>query len=180
MKVVESYLNDADLLLDDPITQARRYKFMIYDPIPDIVLDHVKKLLQPGPTVCMFSGSWRLSLPAIYLELRQFKHSQITFHPQTLFVNPDEAKLFELTLNRLCPVNLLILHNDWWTGHLPVDQLSKNLDGLCKHVRAQQGQVICSLPLIHLNFNKLKYSNHDITMQFDGTIVDDSMILVRR
>ena len=180
MKIVESYLNDADLLRNDTVTQARRYKFMIYDPIPDTVLDHVKKLLQSGPTVCMFSGSWRLSLAATYLELRQLKHSQITFHSQTLFVNPDEAKLFELTLNRLCPVNLLILHNDWWTGHLPVDQLIKNLDGLCKHIRAQQGQVICSLPLIHLNFNKLKYSNHDIAMKFDGTIVDDSMILVRR
>ena len=128
----------------------------------------------------MFSGSWRLSLPAIYLELRQFKHSQITFHPQTLFVNPDETKLFELTLNRLRLVNLLILHNDWWTGHLPVDQLIKNLDDLCKHVQDQQGQVVCSLPLIHLNFNKLKYSNHDIAVKFDGTIVDDSMILVRR
>jgi hypothetical protein len=31
-----------------------------------------------------------------------------------------------------------------------------------------------------LNFNKLKYSNHDITVQFDSTIVDDSVILVRR
>lgn len=180
MTVVDTYLNNENLLRTDPITQARRYKFMIYDPIPDSVLDHVKKLLQPGPTVCMFSGSWRLVLPATYLELRQFKHSQITFHPQTLFVEPNETKLFELTLSRLRPVNLLILHNDWWTAHLPVDQLIKKLTELCPYVRAQQGQVVCTLPLIHLNFNKLKYSNHDIAAQFDGAVVHDSMILVKK
>lgn len=180
MTVVESYLNNADLLRTDNITQARRYKFMVYDPIPNSVLNHVKTLLLPGPTVCLFSGSWRLALPATYLELRQFKHSQITYHPHTLFVNPDETKLFELTLTRLCPVNLLILHNDWWTAHMPVDKLITKLSDLCCYVRAQLGQVICTLPLIHLNFNKLKYSNHDIAEHFDGTVLQDSMILIRK
>lgn len=180
MNIVESYLTDSDLLRKDSLTLTRLYEFMVYDPIPDAVLDHVKKILLPGLTVCVFSGSWRLALADTYLELRLFKHSQLSFHPHTLFVDADETKLFELTLTRLAPRNLLILHNDWWTGHHPMDKLVDNLDRLCKHVRAQEGQVVCSLPLIHLNFNKLKYSNNDIALQFNGTIVHDSMILVRR
>lgn len=180
MNIVESYLTNSELLCKDPQTMARRYNFMVYNPVPDAVLDHVRKILVPGPTVCMFSGSWRLALADTYLELRQFKHSQLSFHPRTLFVNPAETTLFELTLNRLSPANLLIIHNDWWTAHHPVDQLIENLDNLCQYVRAQQGQVVCSLPLIHLNFNKLKYSNHDIALQFNGSIVHDSMVLVRK
>jgi hypothetical protein len=180
MNVLESYLTNSSLLRDDPDSQTRRFKIMVYDPIPDAVLDHVQKLLLPGPTVCMFSGSWRLQLAATYLELRQFKNSKLAFHPRTLFVNLDETKLFHLTLSCLSPANLLILHNDWWTGHHPVDNLVTKLDNLCQYVQGQQGQVICSLPLVHLNFNKLKYSNNDIALRFDGTIVHDSMILVRK
>lgn len=180
MNTVESYLTDSDLLRDDPETLARRYKFMLYDPVPDAVLDHVRKILLPGSTVCMFSGSWRLDLADTYLELRQFKHSQLGFHARTLFVDPHETQLFAMTLNRLAPANLLIIHNDWWTAHDPVDRLIEKLDALCQHVRPQQGQVVCSLPLIHLNFNKLKYSNNDISGRFNGSIVDDSMVLARK
>lgn len=179
MKTVESYLSFPDLLRQDPATMARRYKAMIYD-LPLSVLHHVKQMLLPGSTVCLFSGSWRLYLDATYLELRQFQNCNINYHPNTLFVNHEEPQLFDYVLTKLSPTNLLVLHNDWWTAHNPVEQLIEELDILLKHVQPSQGQVICTLPLIHVNWNKLKMSVDDMANLVDAVVADDSMIFVRR
>lgn len=177
--IINSYLTDAALVRQDPETLSRMYKFMVYDPVPDSVVDRVRHLCQSGKTVMLFSGSWRWKLDATYIEHRHYRNVGIDYHPNTLFLNHNESGLFELVLRRLLPVNINILHNDWWTSHRPIEDLVMWLDSFLPFVRPRQGRVICSLPLIHLNFNRLKYGYNEIAEQIAGEIVQDSIIIVR-
>ena len=189
MTTIESYFDKP--VKSDPESMLEYYKFMVYDLPPDVI-EHVKNLLLPGKTVVMFSGSWRLDLDATYLEPRMFKNSLLEFHDSTLFVEPNEQKLFDLTLSKLSPTNLLILHNDWWTAHHPIDQLIFNLDQFLKYVRPHQGQIICTLPESHVNFNKLTTTLDDLCQQTNGHMLSsnwsflselpahDSLIIVRK
>lgn len=176
-EVIEFYFDK--LLHKDSDSMAELYTFMVYD-IPLSVVDEVKKLLLPGKTVAFFSGSWRLDLDATYLELKMFKDSLIKFHPLTLFVDHNNHQVFDYTMKKLAPTNFLILHNDWWIGHCLLEDLIVKLDSFIKYVRPWGGQIICTLPVIHTNFNKLKMSLEDLTQQTNGKIIDDSLIIVRK
>lgn len=179
MTIITSYVTDASLVRQDPETLAKMYKVQVYDPVPDPVVDRVTHLCRPGKTVVLFSGSWRLNLNATYIEHRRYRDVPIHFHANTLFLDHNQSDLFELTLHKLMPTNINILHNDWWTLHRPVQDLTAWLDGFLPFVKSRQGRIICSLPLIHLNFNRLKYGYDDIAQQISGEIVHDSMIIVR-
>ena len=177
MTTVESYHDK--LLRTDAKSLAAQYSYMVY-PISSTVVDQVKKLLLPGKTVAMFSGSWRLSLDACYIEIKKYQHCELEFHPDTVFVDHQNIQLFDYALSKLQVTNLLILHNDWWTAHLPITDLLEQLDVFTKHVRPHDGQVICTLPLIHVNFNKLTTSVDMLVSMTGGIIVDDSIVFVRK
>lgn len=176
MEIVESYHHRA--LKTDSVTMANRYRFMVYD-LSDALVTAVEEMLLPGKTLVLFSGSWRLELWATYVEIKQFAHCGLAFHPNTLFVD-HQSHWFDYLLEKFQPVNLLILHNDWWVGHRPLNQLVEMIDDLYQHVQSQNGQVILTLPLIHVNFNKLTMNTQDLLNATNGTLIDDSLIVCKR
>lgn len=171
MTVIESYI--VDPLLNDTVALTNRYQYMMYDITPTII-EYVNNLLLDGKTLIMYSGSWRFDLEATYVELRMMRYCNLNFHKSTLFVEPNEAKLIELTLKSINPVNIVIMHSDYWVAHQPIEQLIKSMDNLLKYAQPG-GQVICTVPLIHLNFNRLTTTYHDLGFN----IVDDSIVIVR-
>lgn len=176
-QIVESYSNQ--LLKNDSASLANRCEFMVY-PIAPSLIDYVKNFLIPGKTIVMFSGSWRLHLNATYIELKMFKNSFLKFHKSTLFIDYNKSKLFDYVLSKLKASNILILHNDWWTSHLPLEHLVLQLDKFLKYVKPQKGQIICTLPLIHANFNKLTMTVNDAAMSVNGTVFKDSLVIIRK
>jgi hypothetical protein len=146
----------------------------MYDVESDVI-NHVNNLLTNDKTVVMYSGSWRFDLDAVYLELKMMQDCNLQFHKSTLFVEPMQPKLVNLTLKSIRPKNIAILHSDYWTAHQPVDQLLEKMDSLLQYVQPG-GQVICTVPLIHLNFNRLTRTYQDLG--FD--IVGDSVVIVRK
>jgi hypothetical protein len=179
MKIIDSYVADHLHLKTDADSMAERYQFMVYPLCPTTAINVQKRLLK-GSTVCVFSGSWRLHLDATYLELKQYKHCNLRFHPNTLFVDNDHSELFALTLQRLAPTNIAVIHNDWWTCHYPLEHLLHMLDRFLPYVEKQHGQVVCTLPLMHLNFNRLKYSYAIIADQTHSEVIDNDMIIMRK
>ena len=180
MKVVDSYQDELAL---DTSTQslARRYQYMSYD-VDDTVISTVKRQLLEGTTVFMFSGSWRLDIDATYLELRMFKNCGLSFHTSTLFVEPNELKLFNLTLSKLAPKNLVILHSDYWCCNSSIENLLDRLDQLLPHVQSG-GQVLCTVPIGHIHFNRLTMSVADLLEQTHGILIsnfDNSVMIVRK
>ena len=167
-----------NFLLNDPVSKKTRCQLMSYD-INNTLLSAVQEQLIDGPTVFMFSGSWRLNLVATYIELRMFKECGLKFHKSTLFVEPNESKLFNLVLSKLAPINLVILHSDYWVQHQSVENLMYNLDQLLQYV-SPGGQVLCTVPVNHIHFNRLTMSCDDLLAQTHGTLINDSLMLVRK
>lgn len=172
MLIATSY--DTAPVLNDVRSKTSRYQYMMYNIQPDLIA-HIKHLLLPGKTIVLFSGSWRFDLDVTYIELKMMQDCDLQFHKSTLFVEPMKPKLFNLTLRCIGAANIAILHSDYWVAHQPVEQLLQKMDQLVKHV-IPGGQVICTVPLIHLNFNRLTTTYQDLGFN----IVADSAVIVRK
>lgn len=175
--IIESYHDHP--LRRDPVSQAKMYASMVY-PLSDTIINHVHKVLLPGKNVGLFSGSWRLNLDSTYIEMKKFRHCDLNFHANTIFVDHFNFTIFDYVLHRLRPKNLLILHNDWWTAHQPILELIERVDTYLKYTRKNDGQIIFTLPLVHLNFNKLTTNLDSLLASTNATVVEDSGIWVRR
>jgi hypothetical protein len=173
MTVIESYSADRQNLLPDIKSLSHNYQYLSYNMSPT-VLKYVENLLLPGSTVILFSGSWRFTLDATYLELKEAKDYQLPFAKSTLFLDPNNLPIFDLTMRSLHPVNIAILHSDLWVLHCPFAQMIDRMDQLLKYVQPK-GQVICSVPLQHINFNRLTTTY----MELGYPIVEDSMVITR-
>lgn len=164
-----------DPILEDTLSKTDRQKVMVY-PISPNIINHVMSKTLPGSTAFLFSGSWRLNIDAVYLELRHFRNSDLCWHPRTLFVEPQDPILYHYTLTKLKCNNLIVLHSDYWCGHRPLENIVADLDFLHQF----SDRVICSVPIKHTNFNKLIMSVEDLCQRYPGTSVyDDSIIMVR-
>lgn len=163
-KTIESYINGP--LLNDPQSMKLRYQSMMYN-IPANVVELVESMLQSEKTVVLFSGSWRFKCNATYIELKMMRHCGLDFHPLTLFVDDSSCPLLDLTLRSIKPKNIAVLHSDYWIAHQPLEQLLSNLDQLLQYVQPG-GQIICTVPLRHLNFNRLTTTYDDLGF----TIID--------
>jgi hypothetical protein len=177
MKIVDSYITGATLP-DDPETLATRCRFLSYNVDPD-VLTCVENILLPGQTTFMFSGSWRLNYDATYIELKMFETAQLEFHKSTLFVEPENIKLYNLVLKSLSSVNLIILHSDYWVQHRTVEQILVRLDQLLPYVQ-EGGQIICTVPFNHIHFNRLTTTRENVLTEIGGYQINDSIVIVRK
>lgn len=177
MKIVDSYINSTNLL-NDPATLATRCRFLSYTVDPD-VLTCVESILLPGQTTFMFSGSWRLNYDATYIELKMFEDAELDFHKSTLFVEPENNKLYNLVLKSLSSVNLIILHSDYWVQHRPVEQIIVRLDQLLPYVQTG-GQIICTVPFNHIHFNRLTTTRESVLEELGAYQVNDSIVIVRK
>jgi hypothetical protein len=172
MQLVNSYLTGP--LLTDDTSLARRYQYMMYN-IPVEVVEFITPLIQTEKTVVLFSGSWRFTFDFIYIELKMMENCGLNFHKSTLFIDHNNHPLFDLTLKSIRPKNIAILHSDFWTAHQPVDQLLSKLDQLINYVQPG-GQVICTVPLKNLNFNRLTTTYSELGFN----IVNNSAVIVRK
>lgn len=171
--IVDSLLSDQTV--KDLDSKSDRYQAMVY-PLDDGLLDRVMSLTLPGKTVFLFSGSWRLEVDAVYIELKHFQDCRLNWHPRTLFAEPNQKDFYHYMLTKLQPQNFVILHSDYWTGHRPLDRILQDLDDLASIAP----RVICSLPQRHANFNKLTLSVQDLCDLYLGVdIFNDSLIITR-
>lgn len=160
---------------DNPDDNAALYQRMSY-PVDQSLLGKIDSMLLDGPTTYLFSGSWRLmSDNATYVELKVYKNSNLPFHHKTIFLEPNEDTLYRYVLKKLNSSNIVILHSDYWVAHLPVETLLNNIDDL----RQYANQVICTLPIRHLNFNKLKLTIDDVCKLTGGVMYGNSIIITR-
>jgi hypothetical protein len=146
---------------------------MFYNVETDVI-DYVAKLIK-GKTLVLFSGSWRFNFDATYLELKMVQHCDLNFHHNTLFVEPQTPAVLNLVLKSHGANTIVVLHSDYWMAHRPVEQVVHHMDQLLKN-SAPGAQVICTVPLIHLNFNRLVMSYQDLGFE----LVADSAVIVRK
>jgi len=171
--IVESLLSDH--IAEDIDSKSDRCRAMVY-PLDDGLLDRVMSLTLPGKTVFLFSGSWRLEVDAVYVELKHFQNCRLKWHPGTLFAEPNQKNFYHYMLRKLQPQNFVILHSDYWAGSRPLHRILQDLDDLA----GIAPRVICSLPLRHANFNKLTLSVQDLCDLYSGVSVSgDSLVIVR-
>lgn len=156
---------------DDPLVIADIVDALVY-PVSDQVLDYVRNVCDHQDITWLFSGSWRLSFPSRYIELRCFRHAQVPWHTNTLFVEPEESAIYDYILRRSQMKTCVILHSDYWIAHRPIDLLMKDLHELSQVSQ----QTILTVPIRHTNFNKLKYSTQDICKIYNAVVIDDSFI----
>ena len=172
--IVEHHVNHV-MLENDVKLMTDRYLAMVY-PVTQRLVDHVMWCAGAGPTAFLFSGSWRLALDAKYFELRKFRHSQLEWHANTHFVEPEETKLYHYALQKLACHALVVLHSDYWTLHRPLEDLIEHMDQLKPHTE----RVIVSVPVSHANFNKLSLSLEDVCARYPAVhVFDDSLVIVR-
>lgn len=171
--IVDSLLSEH--VSKDIDRKSDRCRAMVY-PLDDGLLDHVMSLTIPGKTVFLFSGSWRLNNDAIYIELKHLQDCKLSWHPNTVFAEPNQKKSYLYILKKLQPQNFIILHSDYWTGHRPLVDILSDLDELVKIAP----RVICSLPLRHANFNKLTTSVQDLCDLHTGvSVLNDNLLIMR-
>ena len=151
------------------------YNVSVY-PMSTAIINYIKSLLLPGPTVILFSGGWRLDFDAMYLELNSFKTVDIPTIPKnTYFVNPTNTALIHKVLTDVGAQNALFLHSAMFCNYRSVEQLAENVQQYLNSVP----QVILTIPTIRTDFNRLKYSCEDIAQQYSAEYIDDSFIIKR-
>lgn len=159
-----NHTNDPTVIAD--IVDALSY------PVSARVLDHVQNISPHQDITWLFSGSWRLPFASRYIELRCFRHANVGWHANTLFLEPEESTTYHYMLAKLRIKTLVILHSDYWVSHKPIELLMQEL----KDISCWSDQTVLTVPIKHTNFNKLKYSTADICQSFNASVIDDCFI----
>ena len=166
MKTVQHTVSDA---------MTQHYNISVY-PMSTTVNNHIKSLLQPGTTVILYSGGWRLDFDAVYLELNNYQTLNIPNTPKkTYFIDPKNTALIHKVLCDIDAKNVLFLHSAWFCNYQSMDKLIASMDKFLIY----GAQIILSVPAIRTDFNRLKYSCEDIAQQYSAEYVDDSFIIKR-
>ena len=145
-------------------------------PISEKVVAKVHQMLQPGPTMVLFSGGWRLNIDATYLEVDGFKSVAVAqTKKKTYFVDINNTKLLLKILNDSRTKNILFLHSGMFCNYKHIAELITSMDQWA----INDAQVILSVPTIRTDFNRLKYSCADIARQYSAEYIEDSFIIKR-
>ena len=142
-------------------------------PVSDTITDNIKNKLLPGVSVILFSGGYRLDFDGIYIEPKMFKQAELPWQQGTIFIDPDDQHLLEYTLKKLNISNLIIVHSTVFVKY-------RKLDVICQHIAHLKGfakQVVVSIPINRMDFNRLRYSNKDIANNINATLVEDGIII---
>lgn len=151
-----------------------QYKSTLY-PISKEIVEYTLGKLQIGKTIFLYSGSHRFNYDAIYIEPKVFSNITINWHPNTIFIDVTNKKLLDYTLSRINPSNLLILNSVIFIKYRHINDILKDIDQFKKTIN----NVIVSIPLARFDFNRLKYSYHEICKIVNGCIVDNTLVICR-
>lgn len=155
-------------------SKTDRYLAMTYNRTDNDLLEHVMSQTLPGKTVFLFSGSWSLNIDAVYVELKCFKDCTLPWHPNTVFLDPQQNFFYHYVLNKFKAQNFIILDSDYWTAHRPLADIMTDLESLNQIAP----RVICSFPLVHANFNKITTSVQDLCNKFTKvSVFKDSLVI---
>lgn len=169
--IVDTMINNFS---DSLVSKTDRYRAMVYAPLDDGLLEHVMSSTRPGKTVFLFSGSWNLCMDAMYVELRCFKDCALPWHPNTLFLEPEQKNFYHYVLAKCEAQNFIILHSDYWLAHRPLADIMSDLSDLNQIAP----RVICTLPLKHTNFNKMTTSISDLLDRWPQiTLFNNSLVI---
>lgn len=142
-------------------------------PLSNIVTEYVTGLIDHQNTLILYSGGPRLSFDATYIEPAVFSNLPINWHQKTLFIDTENKKLIEYTIKKLKPKNLLILNSNifikyrLWTDILSDMQTFKKLSE----------KVIVTMPILRFDFNRLKFTEQQITSKMNGVLLDETVIV---
>ena len=163
-----------------PITDQKilidQYQYSLY-PIANSVIKCVADNLLPGETVILFSGHHRFNLDATYIEPtflstidRPKQNSKI------IFANQSDTKLLNYILKKMPITNLLVLNNASFMKYRSCQEIKNDINQLKEFA----DQVIVTLPLNRFDFNRLKYSYHDIAAKLGGVVLDNTVVVTCR
>lgn len=141
--------------------------------VPNAVEETVKNKLISGKTVILFSGGFRLSLNGQYIEPKMFEDADLPWQKGTIFIDPSNKQILEYTLNKLDISNLVILNSTVFIKYRSWDKIQNDINKF-KHFTKQ---VIVSIPVDRMDFNRLKYSNEAIASKLKGTLIEDNIII---
>lgn len=142
-------------------------------PLPPAVTDYVGQLIDNQDAVVLYSGSPRLTFNATYIEPTVFSTLPVQWHQQTLFVEPKNKILVNYTLKKLKPKNLLILNSNIFIRYR---LWSDVLHDICDFKNIAE-RVIVTMPILRFDFNRLKFTEQEITSKLGGTLIDETVIV---
>lgn len=141
-------------------------------PVTDNVLNCVSKYIV-GNTVGLFSGSPRLYFDATYIEPSVFSALSVEWHNNTIFVDPKNKKLLNYTIKKLNPGTLLILNSNLFIRYRLWSDILQDIQDFKKLA----ARVVVTLPILRFDFNRLKFTEQEITSKLGGTLLDDTVII---
>jgi hypothetical protein len=92
-----------------------------------------------------------------------------------MFVDPSAPDLVCYAIKKIKPNNLLIINSAVFIGYRNWQDIKQDLDNFKQFV----DQIIVTIPLIRLDFNRLKYTNLQIASLLNGVVVDDTVVICR-
>jgi len=182
MKIVESYLDEGSSAISpELLTERYLYTDQRCNSVPLGIKQFIDKKIR-NDSVILFSGSWRFDYDVKYFESKYFKNCQLPFHKNTFFVESNrffESKILNLALKKIKPTSILIIHSDFFSQHLEVSLLIKKID-FYKQFLSSNGEILFTLPLKYLNFNRLTTSLNTLITNTNGVVVDDCIVITRK
>lgn len=162
-------LDQVPELLDFTDDQAEKLFF----PLNNLLIDHLHSKLNQNNNAILFSGNFRLPYNCLYLEEKMLSHTTLKWRQDTIFVDQSNESLIKYILKKHNCDCIAILHSNTFVGY----QNYKNILLKIKKLKELVNQVIVTLPIHSLDFNRLKYSYYDIANKLEGYIFDDSFVI---
>lgn len=141
--------------------------------VSETITNSIKNSFLPGNTVILFSGGFRLDFDGTYIEPKIFKEADLPWQKNTIFIDSDNQQVLEYTLKKLNISNLAIVHSTVFLKYRTLDKIYQDIVRLSNFSK----KVLVSMPTTRMDFNRLKYSNQDIADKFNGTLIEDSIII---
>lgn len=142
-------------------------------PLPKTVADYVAGLIDNESTVVLYSGSPCLSYNAIYIESAIFSTLPVSWHPNTLFIDPKNKSLLNYTIKKLNVKNLLILNSNIFIRYRVWNEIFNDIQNYKKIAE----RVIISMPIHRFDYNRFKFSEESIAKELGGILLDDTVII---
>jgi hypothetical protein len=152
-----------------------QWHFSLY-PVPKTVLDWVNNNLLTGNTVVLFSGEHRFNFDATYIEPNFLSSvNKPRRNSKVIFANQNNQITLNYTLKKLNVTNLLLLNTAHFILYRPWQKILSDIDDLKQFCE----RIIVTIPVTRFDFNRLKYSHHDIANLMNGMYLDHTVIVCR-
>jgi hypothetical protein len=142
-------------------------------PISADVLNYVGGRITGNNTVGLFSGSPKLRFDATYIEPFVFSTLPVTWHKNTIFADPKNKKLLNYTIKKLNPDTLLILNSNLFIRYRVWSDILQEIHDLKKLA----ARVVVTVPMLRFDFNRLKFTEQEITSKLGGILLDNTVIV---